>query len=360
MDRKLTRAVLLALIFAGQLALVGYVLFIFAEPPGHVKMYLEEKPTMSPSEVQLPLSETLDTVSLFAGGEFLGRASGANLFRQSLAFDEGQFLWVILDGSASDEDLLFRLARRDPMEDASAVRGSLQDGVLNFFYDLGSREDLFKNNWGAVGVKELQVSAMMPWAKKLDFIVLSSFRPDHLAGLSFIARLHPTIPVFTPPLPGALAGGPSETDDEHIQSLRKFTSLIGLKPGHWKLTDRLHALVSPVNRKIWGVSYELSLLVKGKEGWSLLAGSGFARPLALVRAARRAVHGKIRLYAGGTGMMIGTGDAAQKAELELLKKEEPDLVIVPNYATSPTAHDYLREIFGKGYRPGCLGERVKL
>jgi metal-dependent hydrolase (beta-lactamase superfamily II) len=360
MDRRRPRVALLALIFACQLACLGYVLYIFAEPPGHVKMYLEEKPTLSPTEVIIPLSETLNTASLFAGGEFLGRAPGANLFRQSLAWDEGQFMWIILKGKVRDSDLLLRLIRKNPMEDITLQKEPFQDGIINFFYDLSGREDLFRNNWGAVGVKELQVSAIMPWTKKLDFIVLSSLRSDHLAGLSFIARLHPTLTIFTPPLPRQLAYPPSDSEGEGFRSLRKFTNLTPLGAGHWRLTEQLRALVIPLGGGTWGVRHELVLIIKGKEGWSVLAGSGFSRPLALVRKARLAVKSRIRLYAGGTGMMIGSGDPALKRELEVLRQEEPSLVIVPNYSTSPAAHDYLREIFGKNYRPGCLGERLKL
>jgi len=64
-------------------------------------------------------------------------------------------------------------------------------GGKRILFDTGGNADVFEHNVKALGVD----------LSKLDFVVLSHRHSDHISGLNYLLRVHPTVKIYTPAEP---------------------------------------------------------------------------------------------------------------------------------------------------------------
>lgn len=351
---RLSRTALLALLLGLQVVLLGFVLAYFASTQDAVRMPLEARPPEEEVEPHLSAAEVLDKVSLLSGPEFLG-IDFPTRFRRGLVFEGGQFMWFLAGRRLSPSDGLLARAREvmEPQEYRRLEEGAT-DGVLSFFYDLGARKDLVTHNWGAVGVRELQASPLLPWNKRLDFVALSTLSDTTVGGLGYLTAYNQGIVMVLPP-----------HDPRRLTALGVFSrapNAVVVPAGLHELGPGLRALVLPVPASR-GVpdTHELDLLVDTRDGRLLLfAGSGLNRPLDALRRARALAGRAPDLYVGATGYITGWDATELQAELAELAVEFPDLVMMPNASTTMVAHGAVESVLGPRYRPGRLGTRLDL
>lgn len=350
---RFSRTGWLVLLVAVQTLLLGFTLAFFAAIQDEVRMEQEVHPEEVSPRPHLPARELLDTASFLAGPELLGIELPTEL-RRGLSFAPGQMLWLVLDRSLAGEDPLVREARKlFPTEEASAkLREGLQDGVLNFLYDLGGRRDLALQNWSGVAVRELQASPLLPWAKHLDFLVLSSLADSAVGGLGFVTERNPDVLLVVPTC--------AEARLRTLSSVPPNPHLLVLPEGLHPLAPRLWALVLAAPAAS-GHPAELDLVLERRDGsLVILAGSGLNPPSVPLRKVRELLGRDAALYAGATPWNVGWDSSGLEAEVTALTREFPTVTLVPNGDTSLVAHGVLEALLGPRYRPGRLGTRVRL
>lgn len=350
---KLSRTGWLAVLVGVQALLLAFMIAYFASVQDQVRMELEARPPEESPEPHLAARDLLDTVSLLSGPEFLG-LDFATEFRRGLSFEGGQFMWFLLQRAVGEDAPLMRLATEAvaSKEEQARLRDGFQDGVLSFFYDVGARRDLVVNNWNSVAVRELQASPLLPWTKRLDFVVLSTLSDTAVGGLGFVTELNQGVLLLVPP-----------HDADRLKGLGLFArkpNLVVLPAGLHPLSDGLWALVLPAPPAS-GHPAELDLLVARADGSLVLfSGSGLNGPLVALREAARLTGRPIAMYVGATGYSVGPDTVRVEDDVLTLEREFPDVVLVPNGDTSVFAHGALGAMLGERYRPGRLGTRLRL
>lgn len=347
---RLSRVSWLSVLVGVQVLLLGFLLLYSASVQDSVRMELEARPPEESPEPHLAARDLLDTVSLLSGPEFLGIEFPTE-FRRGLSFEPGQFMWFLLSRTVGEDAPLMGLIAGGvaSQDERARLRAGLSDGVVSFFYDVGARRDLVVNNWNSVAVRELQASPLLPWTKRLDFVVLSSLSDSAVGGLGFVTELNQGVLLLAPP-----------HDPDRLRGLGLFArkpNLVELPPGLHPLVDGLWAMVLQSGR-----GAELDLLVEGSDGRLLLfSGSGLHGPLAALREAKRLTGREVSTYVGSTGFSVGPSETARVEDEALaLQREFPAVTLVPNGDTSVFAHGTLGALLGEHYRPGRLGTRMRL
>lgn len=351
--RFLSRTGWLAALFAVQVTMLAALLAWSASVRGEIRMELEARLPEPDPGIHLPAGDSLETASILGGSEFLG-IELPTPFRRHLSYLNGQMFWFLLKREPSAGAPLLGLIQKIPteLEDSGRLQEGLRDGVLSFLYDVGGHRDLARQNWSATVVRELQALPLLPWNKKLDFVVLSSLADTSVGGLGFIADLNPEILLIMP-----------DHDPARLEELRLFRrrpNAVILPVGTHPLLPGLWAQVleAPAGS---GHPAELNLLVEGRDGrLALFSGSSLNRPIDSLRQARRSTGREILRYVGSTGYTVGTQTSALQDEVRVLRQEFPELVLIPNGDTSLVAHGLLEALLGAHYRPGSLGTRVEL
>jgi len=340
---------LLTCLLVVQVGLLIYVLILFTPLSPTMTMRLEtpEAPPGSLKERNL----LVDTINCMAADELLDRDPQAGAARQELVFDEGQFIWAVLRESVKpDAPILDMESRLATYQDRTIFRQLLTDGIVSFLFNLGAQEDTFRYNWG-IATRELQQVSLLPWAKRVDFVVLSDFNDDHRGGLDHLLKLNPSLLILTPPLPN---------EDEDIASLfTSFQNALPLPPGYTPLTERIGVLVLAVNHP-GGLpsTYEASVLVDSDAGITILAGSGAPSAETIITQAAQATGRPIINYLGGTNLAYGQPNDPRLQTLKALLKQHPGLTFRPGYNTSLAAHEALSRTLGSSYQPLRLGSRI--
>lgn len=351
--KALSRTGWLVVLLATQVVVLGALLAWSASVHGQIRMPLEARLPEPQPGIHLPARDLLETASILGAPEFLG-IELPNPFRRHLSFQEGQMFWLFLERNLSAATPLVERAReaiQDP-EDARRVQDGLCDGFLSFLYEVGGQRDVARQNWAATAVRELQASPLVPWAKKLDFVVVSSLAETSVGGLGFVTDLNPEVLLILP-----------EHDPARLQELRLFrqrpnavvlpAGVHALAPGLWA-----QVLEAPVGT---GHPAELNLLVEGRDGRVvLISGSSLNRPLDSLRHAQQSLDREVSRYVGATGYVTGADTSSLQDEIRELRHEFPDLILIPNGNTSLLAHGALEALLGPRYRPGRLGTRVDL
>jgi len=193
---------------------------------------------------------------------------------------------------------------------------------------------------------------LLPWVKKLDFVVLSSLAETSVGGLGFVADLNPDVLLVMP--------GHDSARLKELRLFRQQPNAVVLSAGVHVLAPGLWAQVlqAPVGT---GHPAELNLLVEGRDGRVvLISGSSLNRPLDSLRHARQSLGRGISRYVGATGYATGADTSKLEEEIRAIRQEFPDLVLIPNGDTSLVAHGALEALLGSRYQPGSLGTRVDL
>lgn len=326
---------------------------------------LEARPIVRAAGVVVRGEDVVDVAHIFYGSEAFGRdpiaseSAHPRSYRSELQLDPGHFTWLVLSDRPSRESPLRTLGAqglRPGSDDSAQFEASLNDGVLNFFYDLGGDERTFIHNWSTVGVQELQMSPLLPWSKKLDFIVLSSIDPAHCAALDYILGRNPDILIFGPPLPTTADPQFGPQQPVLLEDLGAARRYHAFEVGLHALTDRLALFVYAGDE---GVSH-VALIIRSGDHTTLLAGVGVVDMASLIGAAEEAGAPSITGFIGATGYDLGD-DQPTIERLGALSRSHPRLRIAPGYGTSLEGFAMLVDVFGAGrVSSALLGARIPL
>jgi 7,8-dihydropterin-6-yl-methyl-4-(beta-D-ribofuranosyl)aminobenzene 5'-phosphate synthase len=235
-------------------------------------------------------------------------------------------------------------------------------------FDTGNDADIFAANVKAKGVD----------LKTLDFVVLSHRHSDHMAGLSYVLSVNPSVKIYAPKEGFGIYGSslPSSfyRKDETLPPEMRYYG--GTPPqvmkfgaawrgANFELIDKtteiapgimLIALVSdaPGTKEL----KELSLAVNTPEGIVLLVGCSHPGIEKIVEAAA-AINPKIHLIAGGFHLVAASDDVIAKA-VTVLKDTFKVQSIAPGHCTGEPTFAALKKAFGDQYLYAGLGTTLSL
>jgi len=235
-------------------------------------------------------------------------------------------------------------------------------------FDTGDNAEIFAANVKAKGVD----------LTKLDFVVLSHRHSDHMAGLSNVLSVNPTVKIYAPKEGFGIYGSslPSSfyrKDDSLPPEMRYYD---GKPPevmkfgaawpnAHFELIDQtteiapgitLIALISdlPGTKEL----KELSLSVNTPDGLVLVVGCSHPGIERIVEAAA-AINPKIRLITGGFHLVVAPDDMVMKVVTALKDKFKPEY-IAPGHCTGEPTFAALKKAFGDKYVYAGLGTSIPL
>jgi len=235
-------------------------------------------------------------------------------------------------------------------------------------FDTGDNDAIFEKNVKAKGVD----------LTTLDFVVLSHRHSDHMAGLSYVLSVNPTVKIYAPKEGFGIFGSslPS-TFYRKDESLPEEMRYYGGKPpqimqfgtawanAHFQLIDQtteiapgitLIALISdlPGTKEL----KELSLAVNTPDGLLLFVGCSHPGIERIVEAAT-AINPRIHLIAGGFHLVAATDDAIEKIVTALKDKFKVEN-IAPGHCTGEPTFAALKKAFGTRYVYAGLGTSLVL
>jgi len=353
-----SRDIILVIFLAIQIFLIILLLSRFAIP-GHqdimiLETSIEKGDFTDPDDFVLSKYDILDTVTFLSGTEQYGRST-ENILRKRMVYDKGQSFWILMEDRVSDNDELLKyakgfMAQNDYMTFADKIKN---DEVINFIYDLGSKEEVFRRNWKEVGVEELKAAPFLPWKKKIDFLVLSRYNEAHWGGIGYILGYNPAMPIYCPPLTRS-------TQLKNFKVMDRAQSLIPLLPGYTQLTPRIGAYVSKINvEEGKDPIYELDMVLKVQGGVAIVAGASLTEPLELVRNVKSATGEEVLYYIGGTNLFVGLKTEELYSQLREMRRIAPHIRVYPNFNTSMIAHQMLREVFRDNYHATSQGMKIR-
>ncbi|MCD4784452.1 MAG: hypothetical protein K8T10_11580 [Candidatus Eremiobacteraeota bacterium] len=352
------RDTILLIFLVIQIFLIIFLLYRFAAPEHQdimiLETSLEKGDFVDPNDFILAKYDILDTVTLMTGIEQYGR-SADNILRKKMVYDKGQSFWILMEDKVSDSDELLKYSKEFMApSDFTAFAGRIKnDEVLNFLYDLGGKEKIFRNNWREVGVEELKAAPFLPWKKKLDFMVLSRYDESHWGGIEYILGYNPAMPIYCPPLTKL-------AQLKNFKAMSRAQSLIPLLPGYTQLTPRVGAYVSTIQMESGeDPRYELDIVLKVNGGVAVVAGAGLAEPLDLVRNVKSETGEDVLYYIGGTNLFLGLKTKELYSQMRELKKIAPNMEVYPNFNTSMIAHQMMKEVFEDKYHPTSQGLKIR-
>lgn len=352
------RDIILLIFLAIQIFLIILLISRFAIPMHQNIMILEtsiEKGDFTdPDDFILTKYDILDTVTFMTGTEQYGRSTD-NILRKRMVYDGGQSFWILMEDRVSDSDELLKyakgfMAQNDYITFAGKIKN---DEVINFLYDLGGKEEVFRKNWREVGVEELKAAPFLPWKKKIDFMVLSRYNEAHWGGIGYILGYNPAMPIYCPPLTRS-------TQIKNFKVMDRAQSLIPLLPGYTQLTPKVGAYVSKILMESGkDPIYELDMVLKVKGGVAVVAGAGLTEPLELVRNVKSATREDVLYYIGGTNLFVGLKTEELYSQMRKLKKIAPNIKVYPNFNTSMIAHQMMSEVFKDKYHSTSQGLKIR-
>jgi 7,8-dihydropterin-6-yl-methyl-4-(beta-D-ribofuranosyl)aminobenzene 5'-phosphate synthase len=235
-------------------------------------------------------------------------------------------------------------------------------------FDTGDNADIFAANVKARGVD----------LTKLDFVVLSHRHSDHMAGLSYVLSVNPTVKIYAPKEGFGIFGSslPSSfyRKDESLPpemryyggkppEIMKFGAAWGA--AYFELIDQtteiapgvsLIALVSdaPGTKEL----KELSLAVNTPDGMVLVVGCSHPGIERIVEAAA-VINPKIHLIAGGFHLVVAPDDVIARVVTSLKDKFKVENV-APGHCTGEPMFAALKKAFGDRYLYAGLGTSLPL
>jgi 7,8-dihydropterin-6-yl-methyl-4-(beta-D-ribofuranosyl)aminobenzene 5'-phosphate synthase len=235
-------------------------------------------------------------------------------------------------------------------------------------FDTGDNADIFAANVKAKGID----------LTKLDFVVLSHRHSDHMAGLSYVLSVNPTVKIYAPKEGFGIFGSslPSSfyRKDEALPADMRY---FGGKPpevmkfgaawpnARFELVDQtteiapgitLIALISdlPGTKEL----KELSLAVNTPDGVVLVVGCSHPGIERIVEAAT-AINPKIHLIVGGFHLVVASDELIEKTVTALNEKYKVEHV-APGHCTGEPTFAALKKAFGSRYVYAGLGTSLTL
>ena len=354
-----TRKIVLVILLLMQIVIFIVLLARFADPANsfyimYLETPIEKDDFFNPDDVIIGRYDLLNTVTLLSGSESDGK-SMENRFREKMKFDPGQSMWIVVEDHILETDNIVDYAKTVMSDEDFQLfkTRALGDNIVNFIFDAGADEFVFRNNWKEIASNELKLAPFLPWKKRVDFLMLSSFDPKHWQGLAYILGHNPGMLVICPPLTRA-------TQIDYIRSFEYARNLAPIEEGLTWLTPRLGTYVYSLTDSVTEqIKYELILLIKIEGGIAIVAGAGSLEPHRTIKRAADATGENILYYIGGTNLLIGLESDEMNNELAAIRKMYPDMIIYPNFNTSMIAHNMLRRHFEEKYKQGHLGTKIK-
>jgi 7,8-dihydropterin-6-yl-methyl-4-(beta-D-ribofuranosyl)aminobenzene 5'-phosphate synthase len=235
-------------------------------------------------------------------------------------------------------------------------------------FDTGDNADIFAANVKAKGVD----------LTHLDFVVLSHRHSDHMAGLSYVLSVNPTVKIYAPKEGFGIYGSslPSSfyRKDESLPSEMRYYD--GKPPeimkfgaawanAHFELIDQtteiapgitLIALISdtPGTKEL----KELSLAINTADGMVLVVGCSHPGIERIVESAT-AINPRIRLIAGGFHLVVAPDEMIAKVVTALHDRFKVEN-IAPGHCTGEPTFAALKKAFGNKYLYAGLGTSISV
>jgi 7,8-dihydropterin-6-yl-methyl-4-(beta-D-ribofuranosyl)aminobenzene 5'-phosphate synthase len=294
---------------------------------------------------------------LLAAAMFSGTIAAATPIASALAEPAGQ-ITILYDAFGTDPT----------MTKDWGFSALVEIAGKRILFDTGDNAEIFAANVKAKGVD----------LTKLDFVVLSHRHSDHMAGLSYVLSVNPTVKIYAPKEGFGIYGSslPSSfyrKDDSLPPEMRYY----GGKPpevmkfgsawanAHFELIDQtteiapgitVIALISdaPGTREL----KELSLAINTSDGMVVVVGCSHPGIERIVEAAA-AINPRIRLIAGGFHLVVAPDDMVMKVVTALKDRFKADYV-APGHCTGEPTFAALKKAFGDNYLYAGLGTSIPL
>jgi 7,8-dihydropterin-6-yl-methyl-4-(beta-D-ribofuranosyl)aminobenzene 5'-phosphate synthase len=233
-------------------------------------------------------------------------------------------------------------------------------------FDTGNDPEIFAANVKAKGVD----------LSDLDFVVLSHRHSDHMAGLSYLLSINPTVKIYAPKegfgiYGSSLPSGFYRKDEALPPEMRYYA---GKPPAVMKFgTAWAHAnfeLIDQTTEIAPGITLislisdapgtrelkELSLAVNTADGMVLLVGCSHPGIERIVEAAT-GINPRIHLIAGGFHLVVAPDEAIAKVVTALKDRFKVDSV-APGHCTGEPTFAALKKAFGDNYLYAGLGTSI--
>ncbi|MDH2350687.1 MBL fold metallo-hydrolase [Bradyrhizobium sp. SSUT18] len=233
-------------------------------------------------------------------------------------------------------------------------------------FDTGNDPEIFAANVKAKGVD----------LSDLDFVVLSHRHSDHMAGLSYLLSINPTVKIYAPKegfgvYGSSLPSGFYRKDEGLPPEMRYYA---GKPPAVMKFgTAWAHAnfeLIDQTTEIVPGITLislisdtpgtrelkELSLAVNTADGVVLLVGCSHPGIERIVEAAT-GINPRIHLIAGGFHLVVAPDKAIAKVVTALKDRFKVDS-IAPGHCTGEPTFAALKKAFGDNYLYAGLGTSI--
>jgi 7,8-dihydropterin-6-yl-methyl-4-(beta-D-ribofuranosyl)aminobenzene 5'-phosphate synthase len=235
-------------------------------------------------------------------------------------------------------------------------------------FDTGDNADIFAANVKTKGID----------LTNLDFVVLSHRHSDHVAGLSYVLKVNPTVKIYAPKegfgiFGSALPSSFYRKDDSLPAEMRYYdgkppeTMKFGAAwaNAHFELIDQtteiapgitLIALISdtPGTKEL----KELNLAVNTPDGLVIVVGCSHPGIERIVEAAT-AINPKIHLIVGGFHLVVASDELIAKVVTALNEKYKVEY-IAPGHCTGEPTFAALKKAFGSRYLYAGLGTSLTL
>jgi 7,8-dihydropterin-6-yl-methyl-4-(beta-D-ribofuranosyl)aminobenzene 5'-phosphate synthase len=235
-------------------------------------------------------------------------------------------------------------------------------------FDTGDNADIFAANVKTKGID----------LTNLDFVVLSHRHSDHVAGLSYVLKVNPTVKIYAPKegfgiFGSALPSSFYRKDDSLPAEMRYYdgkppeTMKFGAAwaNAHFELIDQtteiapgitLIALISdtPGTKEL----KELNLAVNTPDGLVLVVGCSHPGIERIVEAAT-AINPKIHLIVGGFHLIAASDELIAKVVTALNEKYKVEY-IAPGHCTGEPTFAALKKAFGSKFLYAGLGTSLAL
>lgn len=253
-----------------------------------------------------------------------------------------------------------------PLQQDWGFAALVEHGGERILFDTGNDARIFEQN-----VRALRIDL-----KKLDAVVISHRHGDHIAGLSYVIKLNPNVPIYAPREAFGIFGGDSppklyKSVAELPQTARYFNGVAdrtwktgaAWPAGNFKLVDE-PVEVAPGVTVISTVSQmpgtlelrELSLKIETPQGLILVVGCshpGIEKILTAAGAPAKHLHALF----GGLHLVKTPDDEIQRLAGRLREQWALD-TIAPGHCTSEPAFAALKQQFGDRYLDAGLGSVV--
>ena len=235
-------------------------------------------------------------------------------------------------------------------------------------FDTGDNAEIFAANVKAKGVD----------LANLDFVVLSHRHADHMAGLSYVLSVNPTVKIYAPKRDFGIYGSslPSSfyrKDDLLPPDMRYYD---GKPPEVMKFgaawTDARFDLIDQTTEIAPGITLlalisdapgtrelkELSLAVNTGDGMVLVVGCSHPGIERIVEAAA-AINPRIHLVVGGFHLVVAPDETIAKVVTALHDRFKVEH-IAPGHCTGEPTFAALKKAFGDKYLYAGLGTSISI